>query len=115
MKIATRAKGLGHLPTVTSKHIRATPAQRGTAYLDMYLLDTEERRLEQEMAHLEERRRRNQRRRTEIREKMTLLRGLAQQEEVGLPPGGASPAAGAEKAESTPAAKPRWRTLPAAY
>jgi hypothetical protein len=58
MKEATKAKGLGHLPTATTKRMRARPPQRGTAHLDMYLISTEQRRLEEELAHLEERQRR---------------------------------------------------------
>ena len=56
MKRVTHVKGLQHLPTATSRRVAAKPPQSGTVHLDMYLLDMERQRLEQELAHLDDRR-----------------------------------------------------------
>lgn len=112
----TKIKGLRHLQTATTKRLRARPPQRGTAYLDMYLISTEKRRREQELAHLEDRRSRVREHLKGILDELTRLRQVAQAEEAGersdyqdlntmdIPP---QPPAGP--------AQPSWRTMSLGY
>ena len=46
MKDVTNARGLRDLKTASNSHIHCRPHPKGTAYLDLFLLDKEKERLE---------------------------------------------------------------------
>jgi hypothetical protein len=79
MKSVTGIKGLGDLRTATSHHITAMPSLKGTAHLDLYLLDMERQRLEKELSCVEMRRRRINSRLEEIKKNMERLNESAAQ------------------------------------
>ena len=79
MKDVTEAKGLCDLRTATSHHITSLPPLKGTAHLDLYLLDRERQRLEQELSRMEMRSRRIHSLLEEIRKKMERLNESAVQ------------------------------------
>jgi hypothetical protein len=79
MKGVTEARGLGDLRTATSHHITAMPSLKGTAHLDLYLLDMERQRLEKELSCVEMRRRRINSRLEEIKKNMERLNDTAAQ------------------------------------
>ena len=83
MKGVTGTKGLHDLRTATTRHTRVAPPQRGTAHLDMYLLNKEKQRLDQELSHVEERRERIQRRIQAILERLDKLRKVASLDDSG--------------------------------
>ena len=110
LKGVTDAKGLRHLPTATTRRIAAKPPQSGTTYLDMYLLDKEKLRLEQELAHLDDRRVLIVDRITEIVEEMARHRQVADQM--------VTDGAGARADQHHPSngqAHRRWKTMPVGY
>ena len=112
MKTVTDVKGLANLGTATTKRIHAKPPQGGTAHLDMYLLGKEKQRLEQELAHLDQRRERIHRRLKGIAEELGSLHQVAQQEEASeLTDGGGG---GATPNPAKPPSK-QWRTMPLEY
>ena len=117
MKDGTKAKGLGNLPTATTKRLRARPPQRGTAHLDMYLISTEKRRLEEELAHLEERQRRVRERLKGNQEELTRLRQVARVEaEDGEGPNHNGAKTMDLPPQPSPGQAPRpWRTMPLEY
>lgn len=73
MRSVTQLKSLGDLRTTISTHARSTPRQKGSTYLEVYLLDKEKQRLETELAMLTKRQLRIQGRLKEIREAMEWL------------------------------------------
>jgi hypothetical protein len=74
-----KAKGLVDLRTATSHHITSLPPLKGTTHLDLYLLDRERQRLEQELSRMEMRGRRINSLLEEIRKKMERLNESAEQ------------------------------------
>lgn len=116
MKDVTDAKGLRQLHTATTRRLRAKPPQQGTAHLEMYLLSKEKQRLEQEMAHLDQRRESIHRRVTEILEDFTRLQQVAQQDEAGGVSDGSHLQTPASPAQPSPGqAERRWKTMPLEY
>ena len=116
MKDVTNVKGLGNLQTATTKRLRARPPQRGTAHLDMYLVSTEKRRLEEELAHLEDRGKRLRERLTGSQEELARLRQVAQEEEADE----RSDYDGGKTMDIPPQSPPGqaqrpWRTMPLEY
>lgn len=79
MKSVTEAKGLCDLRTATSHHITSLPPLKGTAHLDLYLLDRERQRLEKELSRMEMRSRRINSLLQDIKKKMEGLNESAQQ------------------------------------
>ncbi|MDP2727411.1 MAG: hypothetical protein Q8P59_07685 [Dehalococcoidia bacterium] len=79
-----RARGLSDLRTATTSRIHAKPPQKGTEYLNLYLLDKESQRLEQELAGLDHRQKRIQTHLAEIHKAMTKVGEDAQQEHPTL-------------------------------
>jgi len=79
MKSVTGLKGLGDLRTATSHHITAMPSLKGTAHLDLYMLDMEKQRLEKELSRAEMCRRRVNSRLEEIKKNMERLNESALQ------------------------------------
>ncbi len=73
MKSISNAKGLRSLRTATTNRIHTKPPQKGTEFLNLYLLDTEARRLEMELNRLEHRQKGIQLRLFEIRQDMARL------------------------------------------
>jgi hypothetical protein len=73
MRSVTDARGLGDLRTAITSRIHAKPPRKGTAHLDLYLLDMERQRLEKELARLERRRERIQGHLAEIAKAMAKL------------------------------------------
>ncbi|MBI2958592.1 MAG: hypothetical protein HYY32_07100 [Chloroflexi bacterium] len=86
MKSVTQMKSLGDMRTTISTHARSTPHEKGSTYLEVYLLDKEKQRLETEMAMLEKREKRIQTRLNDIKEAMGGL--LAKMNEEGAAPDG---------------------------
>jgi hypothetical protein len=116
MKKVVKIKGLSKLNTVVTKHIRARPPQHGTSYLDMYLLNMEKQRLEQEMAHLDERRGRIQERLAAARVDIMRLQEVAQREEANTMSNVVASEAVANQARSASRyAQSGWKTMPLEY
>ncbi|MDI6869294.1 MAG: hypothetical protein QMD88_06905 [Coprothermobacterota bacterium] len=80
MKDVTSAKGLSDLRTALTTRVHSKPPQKGTAHLELYLLDKEKQRLEKELARLEKRQKLIQVRLTEIRQAMATLEQETEQE-----------------------------------
>lgn len=80
-----RSKGLSDLRTATTSRIHAKPPQKGTEYLNLYLLDKEAQRLVEELAGLEHRRKRIQSHLAEIRKTMAQVEGGAQHDRILAP------------------------------
>lgn len=119
MKGVTDTKGLGNIPTATSKRLRARPPQHGTAHLEMYLLSAEKQRLEQELAHLDERRGRIQERLKGSAAQLLRLQQVAQQEEAQAGDGSvetsADPVDGNGRAAAPESTRRQWKTMPLDY
>ena len=112
LKGVTDAKGLRHIKTATTRRIAAKPPQSGTAHLDMYLLGKERQRLEQELAHLDDRRIRIGNRITGIVEEIARLRQVAEQ----VATDGVGAGAGTDPSRpSNGQAHRRWKTMPVEY
>lgn len=116
MKTVTDVKGLSNLGTATTKRIRARPPQGGTGHLEMYLISKEKQRLGQELAHLDQRRERIQRRIAEIGEQLVKLRQLALQEDAGGASDGAQLETSGVPGQPSPGlAERRWKAMPLEY
>lgn len=89
MRSVTQLKSLGDIRTTISTHSRATPAHEGTIYLDILSMGMEQLRLKTELAWLDRRQGRIQRRLGEIRGAMKVILSKAQAEE---PPASGAPA-----------------------
>lgn len=116
MKSVTQLKSLGDIRTTLSTHARSVPRQKGSTYLEVYLLDKEKQRLEMEPAMLDKRRHRIEERLKETRLAVEKLLQTQKQED------GASPqrVQGATAAGSPPptANRPttgRWRRMTVGY
>lgn len=77
MKSVTEIKSLGDMRTIISTRSRSTPRQKGSTYLEVYLLDKERQRLGSELAMLAKRRKRIETRLGEIHEAMQKHLGKA--------------------------------------
>lgn len=77
-----RNKGLSDLRTATTARIHAKPPQKGAEYLNLYLLDKEGQRLEQELAGLEHRQSRILAHMAEIRQAMARVQEGALNEHI---------------------------------
>ena len=114
IRTRNRIRSLRHIPTTTTRHIAAKPPQSGTVHLDMYLLDMERQRLEQELAHLDDRRGRISERIGRIINDLAALRQVAEQ--AGTCGTGQGAAAGTIATPLPRAqAQPRWKTLAIGY
>ncbi|MEW6034234.1 MAG: hypothetical protein AB1603_05215 [Chloroflexota bacterium] len=80
MKSVTQMKSLGDMRTTISTHARSTPRQKGSTFLEVYLLDKEKQRLETELGMLIKRQRRIEGRLREVRGAMDRLLVKGQQE-----------------------------------
>ena len=105
-----RTRGLSDLRTATTTRLHAKPPQKGTEYLNLYLLDKEAQRLEQELAGLEHRRKRIHGHLSEIRSTMAKVEGDAHQDRLLMQPAMAGPV----QAGQDPG-KRRWRRMPVDY
>ena len=86
MRDVTSARGLSNLRTATTNRVHAKPPQKGTEFLNLYLLDMEAQRLERELQLLEERRVRVRLHLAEIRQSIHKLRDEAQQKKQQAAP-----------------------------
>lgn len=116
MKDVTGARGLRHVKTATTRHLHTKPPLRGTSYLEMFLLGKEKQRLEQELAHLEDRRGRIQGQLAEIAQALTRLEQAAQSEG----PGRASESTGSKDAtipvgQLLESGHSPWKTMTVGY
>lgn len=103
MKSVTDARGLSDLRTAITGRVHSKPPQKGATHLDLYLLDMEKQRLEQELALLERRRARIQEHLAEVAKAMAKLGGEGAAQE---------PTAGQEPAASSPEEKGRqWKKM----
>lgn len=114
MKDVTDAKGLRHLKTATTRRIRTKPPQRGTAHLDMYLLSKEKQRLQQELAHLDDRRARILNHLAEIQGTIAKLQQEAQAEDVSVEISG-DPASGDGRPATPKHSGRQWKKMPLEY
>ncbi|MBI2848796.1 MAG: hypothetical protein HYX88_01520 [Chloroflexi bacterium] len=103
-------KGLSDLRTATTGHLHAKPPQKGTEYLNMYLLDREAQRMEKELANMEHRQKRMLARLAEIREAIAKLGEEAREGRLTLPQGAVQ-----EKASGPDHQKERWRKISVDY
>lgn len=112
MRSVTQLKSLGDIRTTISTHARSTPRQRGSTYLQVYLLDMERQRLQTELLMLTKRQRRINARLAEIHEEMGRLK-----QEAGSSSGLslAAPVAGKGLAENNPSDGQRWREMTVGY
>jgi hypothetical protein len=116
MNVATNAKGLRHMQTVTTKRVRARPPQRGADYLDMHLLDMERQRLGQELALLDERRQRIHEHIRGIAEQIGSLRRAAEREGTDtVPVGPFDQDAAGRQGPSVVQPLRGWKTVPLDY
>lgn len=115
MRSVTQLKSLGDLRTTISTHARSTPRNKGSSYLEIYLLDTERQRLETELDMLAKRQRRIEGRLGEIqvaKEKM-LSRG---QQKVADDTGPLGSTAGENRTpESCNSNSGKWRKMTIEY
>lgn len=82
MPSISNRRGLRDLRTAISSRVHAKPPQEGTAYLSLYLLNTEAQRLEMELASLEHRQRRVQ---THLKEIYKTMARLNEEAQMGAP------------------------------
>ena len=93
MKGVTTARGLSDLRTATSRHVRAIPPQKGTSYLELYLLNMERQRLASELARIDHRRGQISDRLGQIDRKVVGLQQRANEAQSGAQSDGEMPAA----------------------
>lgn len=105
-----RARGLSDLRTATTSRLHAKPPQKGTEYLNLYLLDKEAQRLEQELAGIEHRQKRIYAHLSEIRQAMAKVGEGALQERSLL-----TAAEPALFSSSRGPRQPQWKKLPVDY
>ena len=117
MKTVTfkEAKGLCDLRTATSHHITSLPPLKGTAHLDLYLLDRERQRLERELSRMEMRRRRINSLLEEIRKKMERLNESALQGHGLLNSHSTERAAGKQGAPAKRDGHGKWKRMAVEY
>ena len=105
-----RTRGLSDLRTATTSRIHAKPPQKGTEYLNLYLLDKETKRLEQEMAGLEHRQKRIHLHLADIRKATAKAQEEARQDRrPGIQP---------EAMETLPSGErrpPQWKKMAVGY
>ena len=115
MKSVTEVKGLGDLRTATSHHITAMPSLKGTAHLDLYLLDMERQRLEKELSCVEMRRRRINSLLEDIKKKMERLNESALQGHGLLNGHSTERAAGKQGAPAKRDGHGKWKRMAVEY
>ena len=115
MKSATQIRSLGDVKTNISTHARSTPRRKGTAYLEVYLLERERQRLETELAVLSKRRGRIEPRLQEIRASVQNLVRKAQEEESGKSDPPASPPGEGAAARARGSKGRDWTKMPIEY
>ena len=114
MKSVTETKSLGDIRTATSHHITAKPPLKGTDYLNLYLLNKEKQRLEQELALVQKRQGRIHGRLAEIRKSMEKMAEAAQEEQKVNQPS-ATAAAGEQAASIQEHGGRQWKRLAVDY
>jgi hypothetical protein len=115
MKSVTEAKGLCDLRTATSHHITSLPPLKGTAHLDLYLLDRERQRLERELSRIEMRRRRISNLLEDIKKKMESLNESALQGHGSLNSHSTERAAGKQGAPAKRDGHGKWKRMAVEY
>jgi|GEM_PF-1575967 len=114
VKGVTSAKGLSELRTATTHHIACKPPQKGTTYLDLYLLSMEKQRLGMELSLLEKRQKHIQERLGEIQKNMGKLAAEAQQGGI-VPSSAAKPAPDQQAASIQKPNGQQWKMVPVEY
>lgn len=105
-----RTRGLSDLRTATTSRIHAKPPQKGTEYLNLYLLDKESQRLDQELAGLEHRQKRIHIHQADIRKAMAKAEEEARRER--------RPGMQTEAKENLPSGErrpPQWKKMAVGY
>lgn len=113
----TNLRGLKDVRSSLSARLQSKPAQKGTAYRDMYLLSKEKERLETELTRLERQQKRIVERRREILETIAKLQ-LEAQAENESPAAFISILGGEPRTPTTPQVgngTQRWKTMPLDY
>jgi hypothetical protein len=105
-----RTRGLSDLRTATTSRIHAKPPQKGTEHLNLYLLDKESQRLEQELAALEHRQKRIHVHQADIRKAMAKAEEEARREH--------QPGFQTEAMDNLPSGErrlPQWKKMSVGY
>lgn len=111
MKDVTEVRSLSDIRTATSHHIAAKPPLKGTACLDLYLLDREKGRLEKELSRLQVRQKRVHERLGEIRKAMATLEKEAERERPSDDPSSDISTGGRQPSPATQHGQGRWRKV----
>lgn len=114
MKGVTEIKSVGDIRTATSHHIASKPPQKGTTYLDLYLLDREKQRLEKGLSRLEVQKKRIHERLGEIQRAIEKLDEAAQREHAARR-SSAKPTADQQVASSQQLGRRRWKKMTLDY
>jgi len=114
MRNVTHMKSLGDIRTVTSHHVGSKPPLEGSTHLNLYLLDKEKQRLEQELALVQKRQGRIHGRLAEIRKSMEKVKEAAQQEQAAQS-SLANPATGQQAASIQEHGSRQWKRLAVDY
>lgn len=115
MKSVNQMSGLGDMKTTISTHSRSTPRQKGSTFLDVYLLDKERQRLESEMAMLKKRQRRIEVRLGDIRQAMGGLLSDSPAPATATPAPDVMSDKGDKGNKDSGGVWHRWRQVPAEY
>ena len=115
MKDVTSAKGLSDLRTAITTRVHSKPPKKGTAHLNLYLLDTEKQRLEKELVGLEQRQRRIQVHLTDIRREMATLEQETEQERSSMDPSADIGAGGKQPAPASQYGQRPWKKMTLDY
>ncbi len=112
-----RTRGLSDLRTATTSRIHAKPPQKGTEYLNLYLLDKESQRLDQELAGLEHRQKRIHIHQADIRKAMAKAEEDARRERQPRtqPEAIESLPSGGYRTTNCAVSQPQWKKMPVGY
>jgi len=115
MRSVTQTKSLRDMRTTISTHARSVPRQKGSTYLEVYLLDKEKQRLQTELEMLGKRQARLQERVEEIgKAAAELVKRAAGAEELATSdPQAARPMA--DPSKDVNGRPGRWRTVEVEY
>ncbi len=102
--------GVSRIKSARSIKLRAAPKKsKDTAYLDLFLLNSEKTRLKQERSHLAKQQERNRKRLEELEVEIESAMKMAREHSEGLEKGRVSPP------EPRASTKKNWRKMPLNY
>ena len=116
---AAYLRRLGDMRTALTRHVRAKPAEKGTAHRDLFLLGNERDRLEAELGRLEKQRERVQERLTWTFQAIARLQREAEADDAAikasLEASGEHVGANAPRGPRPNSPRGRFKTLPMDY